>query len=130
MLGPNRVIAKGVKSCTCCCYVRCAILIEQVGGNALTPNRRTHYHAHLGLPDQGCAIKGLVVCFVVWLGSMVRSLALVVVRVANEPKYCNTPEILTYTYKTYASYRLGYKSPVGTVARRAGGRYKFCYINY
>ena len=22
----------------------------------------THYHAQLGLPDKGCAIKGLVVC--------------------------------------------------------------------
>ena len=27
----------------------------------------THYHAH---PDKGGAIKGLVVCYVLWLGSM------------------------------------------------------------
>ncbi len=27
MLGPNRVIAKDVKNCTYCCYVRCATLI-------------------------------------------------------------------------------------------------------
>ncbi len=27
MLGPNRVLAKDVKSCTYCCYVRCATLI-------------------------------------------------------------------------------------------------------
>ena len=27
ILGPNRVIAKDVKSCTYCCYVRCATLI-------------------------------------------------------------------------------------------------------
>ena len=25
----------------------------------------THYHAQLGFPDNGCVIKGLVVCFVV-----------------------------------------------------------------
>ncbi len=31
----------------------------------------THYHAQLGLPDKGRAIKGLVFCFGVWLGSMV-----------------------------------------------------------
>ncbi len=30
----------------------------------------THYHAQLGLPDKGCSIKRLVVCNVVWLGSM------------------------------------------------------------
>ncbi len=27
-------------------------------------------HAHLRLSDKGCAMKGLVVCYVVWLGSM------------------------------------------------------------
>ena len=31
----------------------------------------THYHAQLGLPDKDRAIKGLVVCYVVWLGSMI-----------------------------------------------------------
>ena len=31
----------------------------------------THYkNAQLGLPDKGGANKGLVVCYVVWLGSM------------------------------------------------------------
>ncbi len=30
----------------------------------------TPYHAQLGLTDKGCAMKGLVVCSVVWLGSM------------------------------------------------------------
>ncbi len=30
-----------------------------------------HYHAQLGLLDKGRAIKGLVVCYVVWLGSMI-----------------------------------------------------------
>ncbi len=30
----------------------------------------THYHAQLGPPDNGCGIKGLDVCYVVWPGSM------------------------------------------------------------
>ena len=30
----------------------------------------TQYHAQLGLPDRGRAIKGLVVRYVVWLESM------------------------------------------------------------
>ncbi len=29
-----------------------------------------HYHAQLGLPDKERAIKGLVVLYVVWPGSM------------------------------------------------------------
>ena len=29
-----------------------------------------HYHAQLELPDKGCAIKELAVCYVVCLGSM------------------------------------------------------------
>ncbi len=31
----------------------------------------THSHARLGLRDKGRAIKGLVVCYVVWLGLMI-----------------------------------------------------------
>ncbi len=31
-----------------------------------------YYHdAQLGLPDKGCAFKGLVVCYVVGMGSMI-----------------------------------------------------------
>ncbi len=30
-----------------------------------------HYHAQLGLPDKGYAIKGLAVCFVEWLRSII-----------------------------------------------------------
>ena len=30
----------------------------------------THYLSQFGLPEKGRAIKGLVVCYVVWLGSM------------------------------------------------------------
>ncbi len=44
MLGLIRVIAKDVKSCIYCCYVRCAIFKE------------------LGLPDKGLVIKWLVIC--------------------------------------------------------------------
>ncbi len=44
--GPNRVLAKDVKSCTNGCYVRCA----------------SQYLTQLGLSDKGRAIKGLVVC--------------------------------------------------------------------
>ncbi len=51
ILGPNRVIAKDVKSCTYCCYVRYATLTVA-----------TQYHAQLGLSDKGRAIKVLVVC--------------------------------------------------------------------
>ncbi len=40
MLRPNCVIYKDVKSCTFCCYVRCATSIVCVGGNALAPNWR------------------------------------------------------------------------------------------
>ncbi len=29
-----------------------------------------HYHAQLGLPDKDRVIKGLVVCYIVWLGSI------------------------------------------------------------
>ncbi len=32
MLAPNRVIAKDVKSCVYCCYVRYATLIVRLGG--------------------------------------------------------------------------------------------------
>ncbi len=40
ILGPNRVIAKNVKSCTYCCYGRCATLIVWIGGNILVQNKR------------------------------------------------------------------------------------------
>ncbi len=61
----------------------------------------THYHEHVGDPDKGCAIKGLVIYYVVWLGSMNYSMglytstrcvfwSLVVARMVIEPKYRNT----------------------------------------
>ena len=70
MLNPIRVIAKGIKSCTYCFYVRCATLIVRVRGMPWHQTRATHYHADLGLPDKSRAIKGLVVCYVVWLVSI------------------------------------------------------------
>ncbi len=68
----------------------------------------THYHAQLGLLDNGRVIKGLVVCYVVWLGSLIYRMVMltsarwspVVVRMAIELKYCNTPYIHTDTYHT------------------------------
>ncbi len=100
MLNPNRVIAKGIKSCTYCLYVRCATLIVRVRGMPWHQTRATHYHADLGLPDKSRAIKGLVVCYVVWLVSIkgmglrtcarcVQDWSLVVVRMAIELKYHN-----------------------------------------
>ncbi len=62
MLSLNRVIAKYVKSCTYCCHVRRASLIERVWGMPWPKTGRTQYHSQLSLPDKGCAIKGLVVC--------------------------------------------------------------------
>ena len=35
------------------------VLVEEY---TLAPTGATHYHAQLGLPDKGRAIKGLVVC--------------------------------------------------------------------
>ena len=57
MLDPNCVIAKDVKSCSYCYYVKCALLM-----NALAKTGATYYHAQLGLPDKIRAIKGLIVC--------------------------------------------------------------------
>ncbi len=54
----------------------------------------TQYHAQFGLPDKGRAIKGLVVCYVGWLGPDLAQgpliWFLVVVRMAIELKYRNT----------------------------------------
>ncbi len=71
LLDPNCVMAKDVKSCTCiCCYVRCATLKVIVVGMSWPQSGTTYYHAHLGLKDKGRAIKGIVVCYLVWLESM------------------------------------------------------------
>ncbi len=68
------------------------------------PTGANHYHAHLGLPDRGHVVKGLVFCHVVWLGfiiykmglwtSVVRGFGnLVVVRMFIELKQHNTQQI-------------------------------------
>ncbi len=70
-----------------------------------------HYHAPLGLPDKGYAIKAFVVCYVVWQGSMIYGMglwiltsarcvvrSLFVVRMSIGLKYRNTPQIHTNTY--------------------------------
>ena len=62
IIGQNRVKAKDVKSCTYCCYVRCASLIVWVKGMPLPQAGATQYHAQLELPDKGRAIKGSVIC--------------------------------------------------------------------
>ena len=75
----------------------------------------THYHAQLRFPEKGLAIKELVVCYVVWLRSMINGMGLqtsarclvwmlVVVRMAIKLKYRNTPEIHTDTYHNIFLY--------------------------
>ncbi len=57
ILGPNRVIAKYVKSCIYCCYVRCATLIVWEEGMPWPKTGATQYHAQLGLQNKGRAIN-------------------------------------------------------------------------
>ncbi len=61
MRGSNRDIAKKVKICTYCCYVRCATLIVWVRVMPWPQTGATQYHAQLGLPVKGRANKRLVV---------------------------------------------------------------------
>ncbi len=76
-------------------------LIVPVEGTPWPKTGASYHHAQLGLPDKGLAIIGLVVCYVLWLGSMIYEmviwtsarcvvLSLVVVRMAFELKYHNT----------------------------------------
>ena len=67
---PNRIIVKDMKS-TYNCYVRCATLIVWVGWIPRPQTSTAQYHAQLGLPDKGRAMKGMVVCHVVWLESRI-----------------------------------------------------------
>ncbi len=61
-LSPNRVIAKDVKSCTYCYYVRCTTLLVRVGGMPWPKIDANQYHIQFEFPDKGRAIKELVVC--------------------------------------------------------------------
>ena len=65
ILDPNRVIAKEIKL-----ILLCDDIISIGRGNALAPTGAIYYHAQLGLPYKGRTIKGLVVCYVVCVGSM------------------------------------------------------------
>ncbi len=67
MFGFNYVIAKDSQSCTYCCYVMLDIKSMSIQEKN---NSATHYHAQSGHLDKTRVIKGLVVCYVVWLGSM------------------------------------------------------------
>ncbi len=58
---------KDVKSGTYCSDV----INSMSRGIALAKTSTTHYYAQLGILDNGCAIKGLVACYVVWLGSII-----------------------------------------------------------
>ena len=71
----------------------------------------THYQTQLGLPDKGRIIKGLFVCYVVWLGSIIYETglwtcarcvvwSLVEVRMAIELK------IDSYRYISYINTRI------------------------
>ncbi len=52
-----------VKSCTYFCNFRCATLIVWLGGMPWPKTGATQYHAQLGLPHEGHAIKGLIVFY-------------------------------------------------------------------
>ncbi len=48
----------------------CDITVR-VGGMPWAQTGTTHYHAQLGLLDKGHPIKGMVVFYVLWLGSII-----------------------------------------------------------
>ncbi len=62
ILGPNRIKAKEVNSCTYCCNIRCATLILWVGKMPWLKTGATDYCEQLWLLNNGHAIKELVVC--------------------------------------------------------------------
>ncbi len=66
----------GLNSCTYCYYVRCATLIVQIWGVPWPQTGPTQYHAKLRPPAKGRSIKGLVICYVVLLGSMIFGIGL------------------------------------------------------
>ena len=103
----NQVITKDVKSCTYCCYVKCATLIVRVGGNALAPNRCNLLPCTFRtFRQRSCnrRVVCLLLYVVVWLRSMMYRMglwtsarcvvwSLVVVRTIIEIKYPNIPQI-------------------------------------
>ena len=57
------VKTKDVKNYSYCCYAICATLIVRAGVMPWPKTEASNYHAQLGLPDKGRAIKELVVCW-------------------------------------------------------------------
>ena len=51
-------------------------LILLVGGMSWPKTGTNYYHAQLGHPDKGRAIKSMVVCYLEWLGSKNHGLGL------------------------------------------------------
>ncbi len=75
IISANYVIAKDFKNCSYCFYVRsgtCQVsVIDNMSGGMPLPKKSTfQHHAQLGIPDNGRAIRGLVECYLVWLGSI------------------------------------------------------------
>ncbi len=64
---PNRVIAKDVKSCTYCCYLRGVTLIVRVGGIPWLQNRRNFQTKVVQSKGIGC----LLLYIVVWLRAII-----------------------------------------------------------
>ncbi len=63
IMDPSRVMAKDFKIVpTYYCFVSSATLIVWVEWMPKSKTGVTHYHALLGLPERGHAIKGLVAC--------------------------------------------------------------------
>ena len=69
MLGSNIGIAKGIKRCTFCCYVICATTIALVEEMPWPQTGATQYRL-VRTSKKGRLIKGLVICYVVWLRSI------------------------------------------------------------
>ncbi len=66
IIGPNCVQAKNVKSWQC----QMREINSMSRGIPLLKTSATHYNAQLEHPDNGRAIKRLIVCYVMLLGSM------------------------------------------------------------
>ncbi len=93
MLGPNRVITKDFKSCTYCYNVICRTLIVRVKGMPWPQTSATPYYAH-----KGRAIKGLVVCYIIWLGSLIYAMGLWTSASTATPCIFIQKHITHYTY--------------------------------
>ena len=69
----------------------------RVGGMPWLQTCAVHYHVQLGLPDKGCAMKGLVVCYVAWLESIIYGMCLWIIArnvVWSTKAFLNTLEMI------------------------------------